>query len=280
MATSEKKKLLGLGMHRRLLSFLSKAFPKGKQRDEFVEVTESDLINAGSMGMGEEAIVKGAAIQSLKRALTRRSFQAFALYVLGALYLISILGQPGMDWVLVLLLFLMGLKAILGSLYLDLKASSKSSILLLISSSASLVLVLILTMGETISCSDCSGPYLGSSSALLPFVFSSAVFVSMLAFSVLISFLWVMQSLISNGLWRQLALVLMAFGLELLMIFLMLGGSKYLAVLGVSWQISLGQNQGVGLSILIGWFSAALSSSVIMLSVLVRSSRARKSLLA
>jgi len=89
-----------------------------------------------------------------------------------------------------------------------------------------------------------------------------------------------MQSLISNGLWRQLALVLMAFGLELLMIFLMLGGSKYLAVLGVSWQISLGQNQGVGLSILIGWFSAALSSSVIMLSVLVRSSRARKSLLA
>jgi hypothetical protein len=65
MATSEKKKLLGLGMHRPLLSFLSKAFPKGKQRDEFVEVTESDIINAGSMGMGEEAIVKGAAIQSL-----------------------------------------------------------------------------------------------------------------------------------------------------------------------------------------------------------------------
>ena len=269
-------------MHKGLLNLLSKAYPKGQQRSDFIEITESDLINAASLGVDANSIVRGALVQSLKSAAAKRSLQVFVLYVVGILYLISIIGRPGFDWISLVLFILLGFKATVGSLYLSLKASSKSSLLLMISSFSSLVLLLILTMGEAISCSHCTGPYLGSSSALLPFDFGSAVFVTFLTFGTLVSFAWTLQSLIVSGLWRQMILILMAFGIELVILFLLLGISKYLNVLGIGWQamIEISLNRALGLFIFIAWIVAALSSTVIMLAALVRSARARKTSLA
>jgi hypothetical protein len=269
-------------MHKGLLNLLSKAYPKGQQRSDFIEITESDLINAASLGLDAKSIVRGALIQSLKSAAAKRSLHVFVLYFVGILYLISIIGRPGFDWISLVLLTLLGFKAAVGSLYLNLKASSKSSLLLLISSFSALALQLILQMGEAISCSDCTDPYLGSSSALLPFVFSSAVFVALLSFGTLVSFAWTVQSLIVSGRWRQMILILMAFGFELVLLFLLLGISKYLIVLGISWQgmIVISLNQALGLFFLIAWIVAALSSTVIMLAALVSSARARKTPLA
>ena len=154
-----------------LFRVLSKLFPKGQQRDDFLEVTRSDFLNSEIVGINARSIVKGAVVQSLKYAISNRFVQTFALCTLGVMYLMSIIGRPGFDWVLLILLILLGFKATVGSLYLNLKANSKSSLLLMMSSFSSLALILILTMGAAISCSDCSDPYLGSSSALLPFDF-------------------------------------------------------------------------------------------------------------
>jgi hypothetical protein len=269
-------------MRKGLLNLLSKAYPKGQQRNDFIEITESDLINAASLGVEVKSIVRGAVVQSLKSAATKRWLQVFVLYFVGILYLISIIERPGFHWISLVLLILLGFKAAVGSLYLNLKASSKSSILLLISSFSALALQLILSMGEAISCSDCTDPYLGSSSALLPFDFGSAVFVSLLTFGTLVSFAWTLQSLIVSGLWRQMILILLAFGIELILLFLLLGISKYLNVLGIGWQamIVISLDQALGLFLLIAWIAAALSSTVIMLAALVRAARARKTPLA
>lgn len=269
-------------MHKGLLNLLAKAYPKGQQRSDFIEITESDLINAASLGVDAKSIVRGALIQSLKSAAAKRALQVFVLYFVGILYLISIIGRPGFDWISLVLLVILGFKAAVGSLYLNLKASSKSSLLLLISSFSALVLQLILQMGEAISCSDCTGPFLGSSSALLPFVFESAVFVALLSFVTLVSFAWTLQSLIVSGRWRQMILILMAFGFELVLLFLLLGISKYLNVFGIGWQamIEISLNQALRLFFLIALIVPALSSTAIMLAALVRSARARKTPLA
>lgn len=259
---------------------LSKLFPKGQQRDDFLEVARSDFLNSGIVGIDSSSIVKGAVVHCIKFAFSNRLVQVFVLYVVGVLYLISIIGRPGFDWVLFTLLTLLGFKATVGSLYLNRRASSKSSMLLMISSFSSLALLLILTMGEAISCSDCTGPFLGSSSALLPFDFGSAVFVTLLTFVTLVSFAWTLQSLIFSGLWRQMILILVAFCFDLALLFLSLGISKYLNILGIGWQMIIGLNQALGLFILVAWIVSALSSTAIMLVALVRSAQARKTPLA